>query len=995
MSKVCFPMSVTFKTLLFLLLFTVIFSGLKAQQITPEKDNLQCLYGFKKDGKWVIEPKYEHCEPCHRASNNKIYFVSKNGKKGLVNIHTGKEIIAPQYASLRTMNSCTIFRFSNSESLYGLVNLENEILLAPKYTTFEPTPIPNIIRFSTDEIHFGLTNLENEILLESKYTYLNCISRHLVSCATSKGGKKSIIDLNTSKTLGSGFGYVSLKRGYIHFSYTTGRHRMYGVMDLAGNVLFEPGFDEPVEFSGSIGIAKKEGRYGVIDKKGNVLQPHNYHTHYGHFEHHILLRRANGRMLGDSKTHYRIIDNKGQFLFEETFSDIARIMNSSQNTIVRTTDGKSGLIGRSSYILKPEYDEISTFRAAGKHPYHKEYSIVRKGTKYGVINANGSFVLPLKYNWINWHEETGNIIAVKSSVFQAFQLPENINVPLDSVYQFYENHAVAYLQRKFGIINLKGEVVVPMKYYKIHPLECATTQFYEPAKGWGLMNYKGEVIVPAGTFGSIRNWFGPKDNPEKRFAVVNSARKSGQKSNGKYGIIDQLGNLVVDTAYTNIFTRYYSYEIEGEQYEAFWVANEEKDLWGLMTTNGSYLLSPVYNYPTPYNPFGRNIIFNNKKLGVIEPDGTIALPFEYDQLLPSVEDIYLVNRNNRWGFEDVKNHDKKDTILPYSNITKKTNGYYFAEKDSSTYGIVDSTGKEVTSFYTNPALSANESFTDYFQFSTPDYSILLDVLKYETNLTNTGLLVSIDCTTVKYIQTPEQLQLGNLINNVLTGENLKGLFLMNNHFAANYHLFKNRMPNSSRFIHSPGFSIVNQFVGVLDGVYLAPRITQNQNDSRKEILPTRKTPVSATFIQYHENPWQHGVVDFKNYLIFKDSLQEVTLNDILKPGYEAIVSLLCYHEIAKLQDFQMICYNPEQLVVNDFSRFEITEKGLLFHFTDERTQDKYFDTPANFDEEVIHLYPKFKWMLNYPNHKRADVLIPYKEIAHLIRKNSILQLLLD
>lgn len=119
---------------------------------------------------------------------------------------------------------------------------------------------------------------------------------------------------------------------------------------------------------------------------------------------------------------------------------------------------------------------------------------------------------------------------------------------------------IQYLQ---GLINYKGEVVYPCEYTYILPAYGTESSIFtvkHPQRGWAVVTGNGVKIVSFGEYQEITGY-------TQGFARVTQ--------NGKYGIIDEAGEVVVPTEYDSIWKFYtkdwYSTKLEkdGIKYD-FW-----------------------------------------------------------------------------------------------------------------------------------------------------------------------------------------------------------------------------------------------------------------------------------------------------------------------------------------------------------------------------------------------------------------------------------------
>lgn len=114
-----------------------------------------------------------------------------------------------------------------------------------------------------------------------------------------------------------------------------------------------------------------------------------------------------------------------------------------------------------------------------------------------------------------------------------------------------------------GLINYRGEIIFPCEYTKISPAKETENNIFtikHPQEGCAVVTVYGEKIISFGEYQDISGY-------TKGFARV--------RQNGKYGIIDETGVVVVPLEYSTIWDFYeqdwYATQLvkEGKKYN-FW-----------------------------------------------------------------------------------------------------------------------------------------------------------------------------------------------------------------------------------------------------------------------------------------------------------------------------------------------------------------------------------------------------------------------------------------
>lgn len=224
-------------------------------------------------------------------------------------------------------------------------------------------------------------------------------------------------------------------------------------------------------------------------------------------------------------------------------------------------------------VIPPQYEFAFDFQDNG-------LAIVQINDHFGVIDQVGRYVVKPSYDSINPFSE-GRAIVLEHHDFYIIDEAGKIltSNAFEFIGDFHEGRALFHQlddleDSKYGYLDLQGRVVIPPQYQ-------AANNFTE---GKALVKIKDSEYALIGRDG-------------ERFATFNypyvGMRGEGllafqEETNGKYGYIDEDGNIVISPRY------------EGAQpfRDGRAVVYKSKDHWkksGLIGKNGNYILSPEYN----------------------------------------------------------------------------------------------------------------------------------------------------------------------------------------------------------------------------------------------------------------------------------------------------------------------------------------------------------------------------------------------------------------
>lgn len=184
---------------------------------------------------------------------------------------------------------------------------------------------------------------------------------------------------------------------------------------------------------------------------------------------------------------YGVRNTDGEEILGKKYSYI-KFTEATQEFIVLTDEGKVGIISKDGTTrIKPEYDDIKLIDK------ESELYLVSNNKKYGVINRNDKKIIYLEYD----------AIGIDATKFES----DNIK----NQYVLYDNCIPVRKGEKWGLLNKKGEVLLPVEYSELgctngtSSSKIANNLLLIPEyegivvgkdKTYGLVNSSGEILIP-------------------------------------------------------------------------------------------------------------------------------------------------------------------------------------------------------------------------------------------------------------------------------------------------------------------------------------------------------------------------------------------------------------------------------------------------------------------------------------------------------------------
>ena len=387
----------------------------------------------------------------------------------------------------------------------------------------------------------------------------------------------------------------------------------------------------------------KEGKYGVIDLKGNYVIPCE-HDGARNVEHGLIPLKKNF-LWGFADTSGKVMI---PFLYENfTFRD--------DGTIHVEQNDQWGMIDYSGkQLILPLYDQDFKFE--------KGIAVVRRKYKYGLIDETGKMLVECNYRSLERINDSLFVASIKRRKSDSYYgvLNSRDEQVIDLIYKdikilpgigliashassagilrfngdtliafSYEkldggssNLIAARKYKKSGFISLENDTVIPFKYDKCRPFKGGRAAVMKSK--WGVVDGKGEVIVPM---------------IYQNVDIVSSNLIVAKRDYYTYLLLDSMGNKHHDIVFDNYqygemedYTGGFEHEILFTQMKNGTMIVGKEGRIGMVDQNGKFVVPMDYHHLEPMNEYGFTVgTFWNKKAMVKYGDGQIT-PFMFDNL---------------------------------------------------------------------------------------------------------------------------------------------------------------------------------------------------------------------------------------------------------------------------------------------------------------------------------------------------------------------------
>lgn len=249
---------------------------------------------------------------------------------------------------------------------------------------------------------------------------------------------------------------------------------LWGYKSSNGLVIIEPQYQYATKFFENIAIVAIDNKFGAIDRKNKIIIPINY-DFLRPIDSVDFLFGTRAKYFGEYLMGVITRDEKIKIPAE--YSHISKQGNTY--SVTKNTD---------SIIEKSDLGDIRSIKSV-----------------YGLLDSNGSTLIPCKFNNISWLNDT--LLMVDSSTPSPdgkFLIPNNALFNINGKQltefkymvfgQFTEGLAKARIGNKFGFIYPNGEVAIPISFDYCEDFKNGYAMIEQKDK-WGAIDKSGKVII--------------------------------------------------------------------------------------------------------------------------------------------------------------------------------------------------------------------------------------------------------------------------------------------------------------------------------------------------------------------------------------------------------------------------------------------------------------------------------------------------------------------
>lgn len=248
-----------------------------------------------------------------------------------------------------------------------------------------------------------------------------------------------------------------------------------------------------------------------------------------------VVMQEDGTIEEEYENAYYYVNQKGENTFDKEFDEAQPFSDGAAVVGKENDDGETSKYGyintKGEYFIVPKYDKAESFYGGAAAVGNEKKGVF-------LINKDEERLTDKKYDnmLINYADEKDPMWSVSKNKKHGLINAKGEEI-LKPIYDWcYSDGYFIYANKsgKSGVFNLDGEVIIEPKYDEIYADSCSDIKGYKINKKWGLINNEGKVVVKP-KYDEILTFLGGNLCPAKK--------------NGKWGYIDKKGKQVIPFKY--------------------------------------------------------------------------------------------------------------------------------------------------------------------------------------------------------------------------------------------------------------------------------------------------------------------------------------------------------------------------------------------------------------------------------------------------------------
>ena len=567
-----------------------------------------------------------------------IPFRDGHHRQGYCNPKGDLVIFPEKYTMVSFFHGNTAIVTKGYESLKvkGMINRKGELILPVQFSSIDTETVPGyyLLRYAEyDENQKPAPNASRMVLRDKKgnekmlpkYSKVVRLFKNLYSLEIFENGRtflklygpglNPVSDFKYNKITIFNNGYARVDTG--DWRYHKGNFARYGYIDSNGRQLIPPAYIYlgNLTDAGTCSFHDNTKKMGMLDIHGKIILAKTYDSIWDFHEGRAVVMMRDS--LNPAQRHFGFIDENGEAITKVIYSAVSNFKDGLAGVIF---EEEKGFIDKNGKVVVAE-----RYNAASEFEYG--VSIVRRDKKWGIADSTGRIVVPLEYDDIQRRGKCVYDLMQPNGRFYKYGVyisRKNILVPIKYDWEirgFFFGFTKVQADKKFGFLDTLGNEIVAPQYERVGDFSPAGYAMVGMDIREGLINTKGELVIPINYKdisyrNSINVQIVRKETLDKKVEVSffnargkeikmpEGTNKAGEFSDGlcsvemadgKTGYVDSTGKLVIPFSYDKGFAFHNGVAVVGRINKEVFGDNRIEYKYALINKQGHELTRFRYN----------------------------------------------------------------------------------------------------------------------------------------------------------------------------------------------------------------------------------------------------------------------------------------------------------------------------------------------------------------------------------------------------------------
>lgn len=485
--------------------FAVIMAGAFSNSFAQRQEKIYPVhnssgkYGYADaNGKLVVAYNWDYAD----SFRDGLAVVNKSRQFGYVN-EKGKQVIPCRYD--RAGRFASGYAIVSHNDLYGIIDTTGRAVVPTTYD-YVSNYHDGLAWVKNEKRKYGFADARGKIVVPLKYDWVEDFSEGLAIAGNLTPAHDSLvcgyIDTKGKEVISPGFRFSAEKHYRISLaSFHHGlalmyQHGKYGFINKAGDVVVPYQYDdyEP-GITPALSLVERDGKRGLADSTGKEIIPCKYGYFYPVSDGLIRFEIPGGKY-----GLYGYMDETGREVIPPVYDENTDF---SDGYAAVWKDGKWKMIDKTGKDVFPDYEE------SGWRYFPDGLYKVKKNGKWGVTDRQHKEVVACQYDDIQVLAK--DIYLVQKNKLWGAIRPDGSEVLPCTFHQFLLHQplapgevVVAIFNRKYCLVDHTGKQLCPLQYDEIKWMSYdgpngpggRSMMLAKKDNKWGVLNNTGKEVMP-------------------------------------------------------------------------------------------------------------------------------------------------------------------------------------------------------------------------------------------------------------------------------------------------------------------------------------------------------------------------------------------------------------------------------------------------------------------------------------------------------------------